>query len=64
MSGEVIIFVVMSIVFFVAVTMFEMYGYEEKEEVSAKNNAETIEKNTVYNNRELTFSSEELKKVG
>ena len=64
MSVEVIIFVVMSIVFFVAVTMFEMYGYEEKEEVSAKNNAETIEKNTVYNNRELTFSSEELKKVG
>ena len=64
MSGEVIVFIVMGIAFLFIMAMLEMYGHEEKEEASAKSNAETVGKNMVYNNRELTFSPEELKKVG
>lgn len=64
MSGEVIAFIIMSVIFLAVIVMLEMYGCDEKEETSAKNNAEVIRQNKLYHNRDLSHSIEELKKVG
>lgn len=64
MSGEVILFAVMSIIFLVAIVLIEVSHEDENNKASAEKTAETVSEKRICHSCDYVFTADELKKVG
>ena len=64
MSGEVILFAVISIVFLVAIVFIEVSHEDENNKVPAEKTAETVSEKRICPSCDYVFTADELKKVG
>ncbi|MBP3922343.1 MAG: hypothetical protein J6D27_05190 [Ruminiclostridium sp.] len=65
MSGEILVFFIMSVIFLVIITLIEVCKEDNtKEEAPAENKAEAVYQNQFYHSCDYNYTAEELKKVG
>ena len=64
MSGEIVLFIVMSAIFLIAIVLIEAERDTTERKVSAKRKAETISEKCICHSCDYNYTADELKKVG